>query len=91
MTTKVPDLYNDRELVRVCRGLLGMNQKQFGKYIGVHGSLVSMWENGHVKFPFARRKMLYKILQDMNREIKWFLAQYVTGQIEKNEKLKKTK
>jgi len=80
MTTKVPNLYKDSELVRVCRSLLNMEQKQFANYIGVSPTLVSLWENGHRPFPFARRKMLYKILQDMNREIKWFLAQYVRGQ-----------
>lgn len=89
MTTKVPNLYNDRELVKVCRSLLNMEQKQFAKYLGVSSTLVSLWENGHRAFPYSRRKQLYKILQDMNREIKWFLAQYVTGQIDKNEKLKK--
>jgi DNA-binding transcriptional regulator YiaG len=72
-----PDLYNDATLVRVCRGILGMNQKQFAKHLGLssRSGLVSFWENGHVPFPKARKRLLIKILQDMNREIKWYLAQ----------------
>jgi transcriptional regulator with XRE-family HTH domain len=91
MNTRVPNLYKDTELVRVCRALLNMEQKQFANYLGVTPTLISLWENGHRPFPPARRKMLYKILQDMNREIKWFLAQYVTGQLDKNGKNKKNK
>jgi transcriptional regulator with XRE-family HTH domain len=72
-----PDLYNDATLVRVCRALLGMNQKQFAKHLGLasRSGLVSLWENGHVPFPKARKILLIKILRNMNREIKWFLVQ----------------
>jgi len=70
-----PNLYSDRVLLRVARGLCGMGQKQFARVLGVSAPVISIWENGHSPLPPRHRPKLIKILRDMNKEIKWFLAQ----------------
>jgi DNA-binding transcriptional regulator YiaG len=69
------DLYDDKVLVRVCRGVLGMSQKQFGNLLGVRNTIVSLWERGHKPVSKKHRPLLIKILRSMNQEVKWFLAQ----------------
>ena len=49
------EFYEDipfREFIRKKRRILGMNQTDFGKFIGVHQTTISMWELGVTSPPF---------------------------------------
>lgn len=82
-STWLKDFYTDAEWekLRVCAGIsveiemarmnLGMNQKEFAKFMGVSQGMISKWESGDYNFTI---EALARIGSKLGRSVESFLA-----------------
>lgn len=68
MGTKLPPLYRRREI----RQAAGLNYKEMGELVGVHGSTISSWEKG-LKTPWKKNAIRYM-------EMLEYLAKNITAE-----------